>query len=149
MCRGFGGGLIIWCIFCLQVDRYITGGLISVQEGECLQYLCFLECPSISDVWDLCFPDFIVLESKGSFFRDFANVQHFWGYGMAWHTLLVYTSITPSFMHDSRSRKGTGFVPKHRKKTCKGTDKAHWIKAQLGHVSNIAKAHFRHSLGMA
>ena len=36
--------------------------------GGGLQYLCFLEFPSVSDVWDLCFLDFIVLESKGSFF---------------------------------------------------------------------------------
>ena len=49
--------------FCLQVDRYITGGLISVQGWEGLQYLYFLEFLSISDVWDLCFLDFIVLES--------------------------------------------------------------------------------------
>ena len=42
-----------------------------------LQYLYFLEFLSISDVWDLCFLDFIVWESKGSFFHDFANVQHF------------------------------------------------------------------------
>ena len=54
MCRGGGGGL---------------------------QYLYFLEFLSISDVWDLCFLDFIVLESKGSFFHDFANEQHFWDYG--------------------------------------------------------------------
>ena len=40
----------------------------------------------------------------------------------AWRTLLVYTSVTPCFMHNSRSRKSTGFVPKHGKKTCKGTD---------------------------
>ena len=40
----------------------------------------------------------------------------------AWRTLLVYTSVTPCLMHDSRSRKGTVFVPKHGKKTCKGTD---------------------------
>ena len=47
-----------------------------------LQYLYFLEFLSIiSDVWDLCFLDFIVLESKGSFFHDFANEQHFWDYG--------------------------------------------------------------------
>ena len=46
-----------------------------------LQYLYFLEFSSISDVWDLCFLDFIVLESKGSFFHDFANEQHFWDYG--------------------------------------------------------------------
>ena len=40
----------------------------------------------------------------------------------AWRTLLVYTSVTPCLMYDSRSRKGTVFVPKHGKKTCKGTD---------------------------
>ena len=40
----------------------------------------------------------------------------------AWHTLLVYTSVTLCLMHDSRSRKGTVFVPKHGKKTCQGTD---------------------------
>ena len=40
----------------------------------------------------------------------------------AWRTLLVYTSVTPCLMHDSRSRKGTVFVPKHGKKTCQGTD---------------------------
>ena len=40
----------------------------------------------------------------------------------AWRTLQVYTSVTPCLMHDSRSRKGTVFVPKHGKKTCKGTD---------------------------
>ena len=49
--------------------------------GEGLQYLYFLEFLSISEVWDLCFLDFIVLESKGSFFHDFANEQHFWDYG--------------------------------------------------------------------
>ena len=36
----------------------------------------------------------------------------------AWRMLLVYTSVTPCLMHDSRSRKGTVFVPKHGKKTC-------------------------------
>ena len=41
---------------------------------------------------------------------------------LAWRTLLVYTSVTPCLTHDSRSRKGTVFVPKHAKKTCKGTD---------------------------
>ena len=41
---------------------------------------------------------------------------------LAWRTLLVYTSVTPCLMHDSRTRKGTVFVPKHGKKTCKGTD---------------------------
>ena len=41
-------------------------------QGGGLQYFYFLEFPSISDVWDLCFLDFIVLESKRSFFRDFA-----------------------------------------------------------------------------
>ena len=41
---------------------------------------------------------------------------------MAWRTLLVYTSVKPCLMHDSRSRKGTVIVPKHGKKTCKGTD---------------------------
>ena len=60
----------------------------------------------------------------------------------AWRTLLVFMSVTPCLMHDSRSRKGTVFVPKHGKKTCKGT-----LQAQLRHVFNIAKAHFRHSLG--
>ena len=40
----------------------------------------------------------------------------------AWRTLLVYTSITPCLMHNSRGRKGTVFVPKHGKKSCKGTD---------------------------
>ena len=45
-----------------------------------LQYLYFVEFLSISDLWDLCFLDFIVLESKGSFFHDFANEQHFWDY---------------------------------------------------------------------
>ena len=40
----------------------------------------------------------------------------------AWRTLLVYTSVTPCLMHDSLSRKGTVFVPKHGKKTCQGTD---------------------------
>ena len=40
----------------------------------------------------------------------------------AWRTLPVYTSVTPCLTHDSRSRKGTVFVPKHGKKTCKGTD---------------------------
>ena len=40
----------------------------------------------------------------------------------AWCTLLVYMSVTPCLTHDSRSRKGTVFVPKHGKKTCKGTD---------------------------
>ena len=49
--------------------------------GEGLQYLYFLEFLSISEVWDLCLLDFIVLESKGSFFHDFVNEQHFWDYG--------------------------------------------------------------------
>ena len=40
----------------------------------------------------------------------------------AWRTLLVYTSVTPCLTHHSRSRRGTVFVPKHGKKTCKGTD---------------------------
>ena len=40
----------------------------------------------------------------------------------AWRTLLVYTNVTPCLMHDSRSRKGTVFLPRHGKKTCKGTD---------------------------
>ena len=40
----------------------------------------------------------------------------------AWRTLLVYTNVTPCLMHDSRSRKGTVFVPKQGEKTCKGTD---------------------------
>ena len=56
MCRGWGGG-----------------------RGYSI---CILEFLSISEVWDVCFLDFIVLESKGSFFHhDFANEQHFWDYG--------------------------------------------------------------------
>ena len=59
--------------------------------------------------------------------------------GMAWWcTLLVYTSVTPYIMHDSRSRKGTGFVPKHGKKHA---------KAEIRHTLGTVKAHFRHSLG--
>ena len=71
------------------------------------------------------------------FFASLVNlVKSKTGFGLkAWRTLLVYTSVTPCLMHDSRSRKGTVFVPKHGKKTCKGT------------VLYIAKAHFRHSLG--
>ena len=37
---------------------------------------------------------------------------------VAWRTLLVYTSVTPCLLPDSRSRQGTVFVPKHGKKTC-------------------------------
>ena len=48
--------------------------------------------------------------------------QKFMKMTKAWCTLLVYTSVTPCLMHDSRSRKGTVFVPKHGKKTCKATD---------------------------
>ena len=43
----------------------------------------------------------------------------------AWRTLLVYRRVKPCLMHNSHSRKGTVFVPKHGKKTCKGTDLAH------------------------
>ena len=57
----------------------------------------------------------------------------------------MYTSVTPFLMHDSRSRKGMVFVPKHGKKHAKAQ-----IRHPLGTVKahlNIAKAHFRHSLG--
>ena len=42
--------------------------------------------------------------------------------GFAHATGVQYTSVTPCLMHDSRSKKGTVFVPKQGKKTCKGTD---------------------------
>ena len=72
----------------------------------------------LSSVWTAC-----AIRSK-------KNVIHLNGLGrlclekivMAWRTLLVYTGVTPCLMHDSCSRKGTVFVPKHGKKTCKGTD---------------------------
>ena len=65
--------------------------------GEGLQYLYFLEFLSISEVWDLCFLDFIVLESKGSFFHDFANEQHFWDYGTFQRGLFYISRKLPTY----------------------------------------------------
>ena len=53
----------------------------------------------------------------------------------AWRTLLVYTSVTACLMHDSRSRKGTVFVPKHGKKHA---------KAQIRHTLGTVKARFKY-----
>ena len=55
---------------------------------------------------------------------------------MAWRTLLVYTSVTPCLMHDSCSRKGTVFVPKHGKKK--------HAKAQIRHTLGTVKARFKY-----